>query len=74
MYTKFFFVLNESAVRQVAEEQCLAKTQVTRWSPLLVIRFHCVGVRVSAGLPCINKGVQLKSILLYLITYMPNSD
>jgi len=30
----------------VAKEQCWAKTQVAGWSPLLMIRFHCVGVWV----------------------------
>lgn len=52
----------------------LGKNSVCRVSPLLVIRFHCVGVQVSTGLPCINKGVQLKSSMLYLTTYMPSFD
>jgi hypothetical protein len=56
---------------EVSEKQCWAKTRVAGWLPFLVIRFHCVGVGISTVLPCIN---QLKSIILYLTTCMPNFD
>jgi hypothetical protein len=52
----------------------LGKNSGGRVVMLLVIRFHYVGVWISTGLACINKGGQLKSIIMYLTTCVPSSD